>query len=45
MVPLVSIQNLSKSFPGARALDNARFELLSGEAGVRQPLNPTACLG
>ena len=31
MVPLVSIQNLSKSFPGVRALDNCRFELLAGE--------------
>jgi len=31
MVPLVSIQNLSKSFPGVRALDNCRFELMSGE--------------
>ena len=31
MVPLVSIQSLSKSFPGVRALDNCRFELLAGE--------------
>jgi ribose transport system ATP-binding protein len=31
MVPLVSIQNLSKSFPGVRALDNCRFELTAGE--------------
>jgi ribose transport system ATP-binding protein len=29
--PLVSIRNLSKSFPGVRALDNCRFELLPGE--------------
>jgi ribose transport system ATP-binding protein len=29
--PLVSIRNLSKSFPGVRALDNCRFELLQGE--------------
>jgi ribose transport system ATP-binding protein len=31
VVPLVSIQNLSKSFPGVRALDNCRFELMAGE--------------
>ena len=31
MTSLVSIQNLSKSFPGVRALDNCRFELLAGE--------------
>ena len=31
MTPLVSIQHLSKSFPGVRALDNCRFELLAGE--------------
>ena len=31
MVPLVSIQNLSKSFPGVRALNNCQFELLAGE--------------
>src|SRR5262245_28332534 len=31
MVALVSIQNLSKSFPGVRALDNCRFELMAGE--------------
>src|SRR5262249_19730308 len=31
MVPLVSIQNLSKSFPGVHALDNCRFELMAGE--------------
>src|SRR5215468_10175354 len=31
MVQLVSIQNLSKSFPGVRALDNCRFELMTGE--------------
>ncbi|MEJ8798494.1 sugar ABC transporter ATP-binding protein [Trinickia caryophylli] len=29
--PLVSIRNLSKSFPGVRALDNCQFELLPGE--------------
>jgi ribose transport system ATP-binding protein len=29
--PLVSIRNLSKSFPGVRALDNCQFELRSGE--------------
>jgi ribose transport system ATP-binding protein len=28
---LVSIRNLSKSFPGVRALDHCRFELLPGE--------------
>ncbi|MEX3934940.1 sugar ABC transporter ATP-binding protein [Paraburkholderia phymatum] len=28
---LVSIRNLSKSFPGVRALDNCQFELLPGE--------------
>ncbi len=29
--PLVSIRNLSKSFPGVRALDNCQFELQQGE--------------
>jgi ribose transport system ATP-binding protein len=28
---LVSVQNLSKSFPGVRALDNVRFDLMPGE--------------
>ena len=31
MTPLVSIHNLSKSFPGVRALDNVRFDLRAGE--------------
>ncbi len=31
MTALVSIQNLSKSFPGVRALNDCRFELLAGE--------------
>lgn len=31
LIPLVSIRNLSKSFPGVRALDNCQFELLPGE--------------
>ena len=31
MTPLVSIQHLSKSFPGVRALNSCRFELLAGE--------------
>jgi len=31
VVSLVSIQNLGKSFPGVRALDNCRFELMAGE--------------
>ncbi len=31
MHPLVSIEALSKSFPGVRALDRARFELMPGE--------------
>ena len=30
-IPLVSIRNLCKSFPGVRALDNCCFELLAGE--------------
>ena len=29
--PLVCIRNLSKSFPGVRALDNCQFELMPGE--------------
>jgi ABC-type branched-subunit amino acid transport system ATPase component len=29
--PIVSIRNLSKSFSGVRALDNAQFDLLPGE--------------
>lgn len=31
MTALVSIQNLSKSFPGVRALDRVRFDLQAGE--------------
>ncbi|MEJ8854868.1 sugar ABC transporter ATP-binding protein [Variovorax robiniae] len=31
MTPIVVIRNLSKSFPGVRALDRAQFELLPGE--------------
>jgi ribose transport system ATP-binding protein len=31
MIPLVSIQNLSKTFPGVRALNNCRFDLAAGE--------------
>jgi ribose transport system ATP-binding protein len=31
VTPLVSIQNLSKSFPGVKALDNVRFDLMPGE--------------
>src|SRR5258708_30995304 len=31
MTALVSIENLSKSFPGVRALNNCRFELMAGE--------------
>ncbi|APW42961.1 sugar ABC transporter ATP-binding protein [Rhodoferax saidenbachensis] len=31
MTPLVDIQNLSKSFPGVKALDGVRFDLMPGE--------------
>ena len=31
MTALVSVQNLSKSFPGVRALDSVRFDLMPGE--------------
>ncbi|MCX7278213.1 MAG: sugar ABC transporter ATP-binding protein, partial [Burkholderiales bacterium] len=31
MTPLVSVNNLSKSFPGVKALDNVRFDLQAGE--------------
>ena len=31
MTPLVSINNLSKSFPGVKALDGVRFDLMPGE--------------
>ena len=31
MTPLVSIEHLSKSFPGVRALDGCQFELVAGE--------------
>jgi len=31
VTPLVSIQNLSKSFPGVRALNGCRFDLMAGE--------------
>lgn len=31
MIPLVELHNLSKTFPGVKALDRVRFELLPGE--------------
>ncbi len=31
MTPLVSIEHLSKTFPGVRALDDCRFDLVAGE--------------
>ncbi len=31
MTPLISVTNLSKSFPGVRALHEVRFELVAGE--------------
>jgi ribose transport system ATP-binding protein len=31
MSPLISVQDLSKSFPGVRALSRVRFELMAGE--------------
>ena len=31
MTPLVSLQNVSKAFPGVKALDAARFDLMPGE--------------
>ena len=31
MIPLVSVENLSKSFPGVKALDAVRFDLMPGE--------------
>ncbi|HYC25592.1 MAG TPA: ATP-binding cassette domain-containing protein, partial [Roseiarcus sp.] len=31
MAPLISIQRLSKTFPGVRALHEVRFELMAGE--------------
>src|SRR5258708_4638150 len=31
MIPIISVRNLSKSFPGVRALSNVQFELLAGE--------------
>jgi ribose transport system ATP-binding protein len=31
VTPLVSIEHLSKSFPGVRALNDCRFELMAGE--------------
>lgn len=31
MTPLVSVHNLSKSFPGVKALDGVRFDLMPGE--------------
>ncbi len=31
MIPLVAVQNLSKSFPGVKALDGVRFDLMPGE--------------
>ena len=34
MTPLISINNLCKSFPGVRALHDVRFELLSGEDAI-----------
>lgn len=31
VAPLIEVRNLSKSFPGVRALDNVRFDLCAGE--------------
>ncbi len=31
VIPIVTIKNLNKTFPGVRALDNAQFELIPGE--------------
>ena len=31
MAIIVAIEQLNKSFPGVKALENAQFELLSGE--------------
>src|SRR3990167_9118830 len=31
VAPLISVQNLSKSFPGVKALDKVRFDLRAGE--------------
>jgi hypothetical protein len=31
VTPLVAIEHLSKSFPGVRALNDCRFELMAGE--------------
>src|ERR1700731_1342766 len=31
MAPVISVLNVSKSFPGVRALSHVRFELLAGE--------------
>ena len=31
MTPIVEIRNLNKSFPGVRALIDARFDLVAGE--------------
>ncbi|MEL6962880.1 MAG: ATP-binding cassette domain-containing protein, partial [Pseudomonadota bacterium] len=31
MTPVLEIQNVSKSFPGVKALDNVRFDVLPGE--------------
>ncbi|MGT2467707.1 ATP-binding cassette domain-containing protein (plasmid) [Mesorhizobium atlanticum] len=31
MAPLISVLNVNKSFPGVRALNKVRFELLGGE--------------
>jgi ribose transport system ATP-binding protein len=31
VTPLVSVENLSKSFPGVKALDGVRFDLMPGE--------------
>ncbi len=31
VTPLIEVRNLSKSFPGVKALDNVRFDLMAGE--------------
>ena len=34
MEPLLSVENLSKTFPGVKALDNMHFDLYPGEVHI-----------